>query len=36
MTKEEAERMLNALKQEEGELNFVPSGRAMDKPERDW
>lgn len=36
MTKEEAERMLNALKQEEGELNFVPSGRTMDKTDRDW
>jgi Ca-activated chloride channel family protein len=38
MTKEEAERMLNALKNEEGELNFVPSGRENidDAVDRDW
>lgn len=36
MTREEAERMLNALKQEEGELNFVPSGRTMKEPNKDW
>jgi Ca-activated chloride channel family protein len=38
MTKEEAERLLNALKNEEGNLNFVPSGRrAKDKEiDRDW
>lgn len=38
MTREEAERMLNALKQDEGELNFVPSGRDMKEPkqDRDW
>lgn len=38
MTREEAERMLNALKQEEGELNFVPSARDTNeaKQGRDW
>lgn len=38
MTKEEAERMLNALKNEEGELNFVPSGRGNNDNavDRDW
>ena len=38
MTKEEAERLLNALKNEEGNLNFVPSGRrAKEKDiDRDW
>ncbi len=37
MTKEEAERLLNALKNEEGELNFIPSGGAADKEiEKDW
>jgi Ca-activated chloride channel family protein len=38
MTKEEAERLLNGLKNEEGNLNFVPSGhRTNDKdPDRDW
>ena len=35
MTKEEAENLLNALKNEEGELNFVPGGQ--DAPVgRDW
>jgi hypothetical protein len=38
MTREEAESLLNALKNEEGELNFVPSdpginGNDIDK---DW
>ncbi|MBW2682946.1 MAG: VWA domain-containing protein [Deltaproteobacteria bacterium] len=38
MTREEAERLLNGLKNEEGELNFVPTGRKTEnKPiERDW
>ncbi len=38
MTKEEAERLLNALKNEEGNLNFVPAGqRAQEKEiDRDW
>ena len=38
MTKEEAERMLNVLKQEEGELNFVPSGHGTKETQqdRDW
>lgn len=38
MTREEAERMLNALKQEEGELNFVPSARDTNEAQqgRDW
>jgi Ca-activated chloride channel family protein len=38
MTKEEAEQLLNALKNEEGELNFVPSGRDnnQNEIERDW
>lgn len=36
MTKGEAEQLLNALKQEEGELNFVPSARTTDKTARDW
>lgn len=40
MTKEEAERLLNALKNEEGELNFVPAGRNNRKTnnstEKDW
>ena len=37
MTREEAERLLNGLKNEEGELNFVPTGRNENKfLERDW
>ena len=38
MTKEEAEGLLNALKNEEGELNFVPSGRrnVENDIEKDW
>lgn len=37
MTKEEAERLLNALKNEEGELNFIPSGgRSDNDTEKDW
>ncbi len=40
MTKEEAERLLNALKNEEGELNFVPSRRndrnTNNSIEKDW
>ncbi|MBU1566578.1 MAG: VWA domain-containing protein [Proteobacteria bacterium] len=38
MTKEEAEQLLNALKNQEGNLNFVPSGRrAKEKDiDRDW
>ena len=37
MTKEEAERLLNALKNQEGELNFIPSGGAGENEiEKDW
>lgn len=38
MTREEAESLLNALKNEEGELNFVPSGRGINENdiEKDW
>ncbi len=38
MTKEEAEQLLDALKNEEGNLNFVPAnqGRQDDDPRRDW
>ena len=37
MTKEEAERLLNALKNEEGELNFIPSTGAADNDiKKDW
>lgn len=38
MTKEEAEKLLNALKNEEGELNFVPSGRGNNENDvdKDW
>ncbi len=38
MTREEAKRMLDALKNEEGKLNFVPSGTANNEKtvERDW
>jgi len=38
MTKEEAEQLLNALKNEEGNLNFVPAGRRREEKDidRDW
>ncbi len=37
MTKEEAEQLLNALKNQEGELNFIPSGSAGEnETEKDW
>ena len=38
MTKEEAEKLLNALKNEEGELNFVPTGRGNNENDvdKDW
>jgi len=40
MTREEARQLLNSLKDEEGELNFVPSapaGKAQNQnPEKDW
>lgn len=38
MTREEAERLLNGLKNEEGNLNFVPSGRRAQEQEndKDW
>ncbi|MGB3210655.1 MAG: VWA domain-containing protein [Desulforhopalus sp.] len=38
MTREEAERLLNGLKNEEGELNFVPSGRSGNDNniDKDW
>ena len=38
MTREEAERLLNSLKNREGELNFVPSDQHMnnDSIERNW
>ncbi|MFH0782717.1 MAG: VWA domain-containing protein [Pseudomonadota bacterium] len=36
MTKEEAEQLLNALKNQEGNLNFVPSGHKEKEIDRDW
>jgi Ca-activated chloride channel family protein len=38
MTREEAESLLNALKNEEGELNFVPSNRGINGNDidKDW
>jgi Ca-activated chloride channel family protein len=36
MTEEEAKNLLNSLKGEQGELNFVPQGTADDKPGKDW
>jgi len=38
MTREEAEQLLNSLKQDESELNFVPTGAAPtnSEPGRDW
>ncbi len=38
MTKEEAEQLLDGLKNEEGNLNFIPvrEGRSNDDPRRDW
>ncbi len=38
MTKEEAEQLLDGLKNEEGNLNFVPvqEGRSQNDPRRDW
>ena len=38
MTAREAENLLNALKSEEGKLNFVPQGigNGNDQPERNW
>lgn len=37
MTKEEAEQLLNALKNQEGELNFIPSAGANENDiEKDW
>ena len=37
MTKEEAEQLLNALKNQEGKLNFIPSGSANENDtEKDW
>ncbi len=38
MTREEAESLLNALKNEEGELNFVPSDRGLNGNDidKDW
>lgn len=37
MTKEEAERLLNALKNEEGELNFVPAPNTNNEEiKKDW
>lgn len=38
MTREEAEKLLNALKNEEGELNFVPSGHGNNENDidKDW
>lgn len=35
MTREEAEQLLNALKNEEGELNFVPAAKD-DQPQKNW
>jgi Ca-activated chloride channel family protein len=38
MTKEDAEQLLNSLKNEEGKLNFLPTGEKNkdDAPRRDW
>ncbi|MCP4338997.1 MAG: tetratricopeptide repeat protein, partial [Desulfobulbaceae bacterium] len=38
MTREEAEKLLNALKNEEGELNFVPAGHGNNENDvdKDW
>jgi Ca-activated chloride channel family protein len=36
MTREEAERLLNAMKNEESILNFVPSSRKDHKVDKDW
>jgi Ca-activated chloride channel family protein len=37
MTEEEAKNLLNSLKSEQGELNFVPQGAADDKSVgKDW
>lgn len=36
MTKEEAEQLLNGLKNQEGNLNFVPAGRREKEIDRDW
>ena len=36
MTREEAERLLNAMKNEESTLNFVPSSRKDHNVDKDW
>ncbi len=37
MTREEAENLLNSLKGEQGELNFIPQGTGrLDENDRDW
>ncbi|MCI5225002.1 MAG: hypothetical protein D3924_20620, partial [Candidatus Electrothrix sp. AR4] len=37
MTEEEARNLLNSLKGEQGELNFIPQGVSDDKPVgKDW
>lgn len=36
MTKEEAEQLLNALKNDEGELNFIPATTRKDTVTKDW
>lgn len=36
MTKEEAEQLLNGLKNEEGELNFIPRRSKDSEVEKDW
>lgn len=37
MTEEEAKNLLNSLKGEQGELNFIPQGMGDDEPvDKDW
>ncbi len=37
MTRDEAEQLLKALKNEEGELNWIPAGRgSAQEPDKDW
>jgi hypothetical protein len=37
MTEEEAKNLLNSLKREQGELNFIPQGTGNEEPvDKDW
>ncbi|MCI5220775.1 MAG: hypothetical protein D3914_16675, partial [Candidatus Electrothrix sp. LOE2] len=37
MTEQEAKNLLNSLKGEQGELNFIPQGTGNDEPvDKDW